>query len=1004
MRPDSNIGLNRLYAVIYRSFMILLVVTIGISAMLTRGRVPASSASSQERVAARFENALRQQRQRAKLLVRSSSAESRFQRLSARALESGIVPVIATLRVAYSPQVEVRGEIESQAQRYEIGRVGEGIIDELIGYDPASIKHFDILPIIALTVNASGIESLRQSDNILDIQEDRLHRTSLAQSVPFIGGTNAWASGFTGAGQTVAILDTGVDKNHPMLAGKVVSEACYSTTLSSLLYSSTSVCPGGVSSSTAVNSGLPCPTDCEHGTHVAGIAAGKTVTYNGESFSGVAKDANVIAIQVFSRVTYYHDYYCGGPGTAPCTGVETYTSDFIRGLERVYSLRSTYSIAAANMSLGGGQFDSNCDIEDASTKKIIDQLRAANIATVIASGNEKFTNSLAFPACISTAVSVGATFDSSNTVDSSYSNSASFLSLLAPGTWITSAVPGTGYGTWRGTSMATPHVAGAWAIAKQKSPSASVETVLNAFTSTGVSITDTRNGIVKPRIAVDLAIAQLSGTPTAPVAPTTLAATAFSSTQINLRWRDNSSNETGFLLQRKTGTAGAWTTINSPAANVTTYEDRTVAASTTYYYRIYARNSVGQSVASNDAMATTYGVTTAPTGIMATAISSTQINLSWNDVATNEIGYRIERRLTAGTVWADLATLTPNSRSYQNTGLTPSTGYSYRVSAIAPGGGLVTATSIAAVVTHAPTAAPAIVTVTPFSATQVNVSWVDAATNETGYRIQRRLTSGTSWTIVTNLGPGATTYRDSGLTAATRYSYLISAIAPGGALVSATPVDVTTHAATAAPTAFTARVFSSTQIDLKWNDSAINETAYQVWRRLTSSTTWTPLSVIPANTTSFNSAGLTAATGYTYRVCAVAPGGGQICAADVAARTYDRTTQAAKYISQSVSTSLRTSQSAVVSVTFENTGTVGWKTSDLVRLGSQSPKDNNIWGFGARVTIPEGTIVYPGSRYTFRFNIIAPSKSGSYDFQTGMLQEHVRWFGDLSPKVVIKVQ
>ncbi|MFZ4795625.1 MAG: S8 family peptidase, partial [Blastocatellia bacterium] len=572
--------------------------------------------------------------------MRSSSAESRFQRLSAKAIDAGIVPVIATLRVAYSPQVEVRGEVESQAQRYEIGRMREGILDELVGYDPASIKHYDQLPIIALRVNVSGIESLRQSDNILDIQEDRLHRASLAESVAFIGGNNAWASGFTGAGQTVAILDTGVDKNHPMLSGKVVSEACYSTTYTP--YSSTSVCPGGAGSSTAVNSGLHCPTDCEHGTHVAGIAAGKTVTNGSKTFSGVAKDANIIAIQVFSQ--FNSDSECGGAGSAPC--VSAYTSDIISGLNRVYALRSTYSIASANLSLGGGRYYSNCDTADSSTKAAIDLLRAANIATVVASGNERFTNSLASPACISTAVSVGATLDSADTV-ASYSNSASFLSLLAPGSGITSAVPGSGYGTWNGTSMATPHVAGAWAIAKQKSPSASVTTILSALQSSGVSVTDTRNSIVKPRIAIDLALARL--VPAAlPTAPTTLAATAFSSTRINLTWVDTSTSETNFILQRKTGVAGMWATITSPAANLTSYQDNTVVASTAYYYRISATNSIGTSAASNEATATTFGPTAAPTGVVATAFSSTQINLSWSDNANNETGYRIERRQTTG--------------------------------------------------------------------------------------------------------------------------------------------------------------------------------------------------------------------------------------------------------------------------------------------------------------------------------------------------------------------
>ena len=122
---------------------------------------------------------------------------------------------------------------------------------------------------------------------------------SLAYSVPHIGGTTAWNSGYSGAGQAVAVLDTGVEKNHPLLAGKVVSEACYSSNYPQ--YGVTSVCPGGVTESTASGSGAPCTgiDSCSHGTHVAGIVAGKNGPSNAPA--GVAKDANIIAMQVFYR-------------------------------------------------------------------------------------------------------------------------------------------------------------------------------------------------------------------------------------------------------------------------------------------------------------------------------------------------------------------------------------------------------------------------------------------------------------------------------------------------------------------------------------------------------------------------------------------------------------------------------------------------------------------------------------------------------------------------------
>src|SRR5262249_23061933 len=160
------------------------------------------------------------------------------------------------------------------------------------------------------------------------------------------------------------------------------------------------------------------------------------------------------------------------------------------------TLSTSYSIAAANLSLGSGVNTSNCDTVNPSLKTAIDSLRSIGIATVIASGNNGSSTGISFPACISTAVSVGSTDDGSGgTVAdqiSSFSNSASFLSLLAPGRLINSSVPGGGFQNLAGTSMAAPHVTGAWGILKSKSPSATVDQILAALTSSGLPITDSR--------------------------------------------------------------------------------------------------------------------------------------------------------------------------------------------------------------------------------------------------------------------------------------------------------------------------------------------------------------------------------------------------------------------------------------------------------------------------------------------------------------------------------
>ncbi|NIQ01469.1 MAG: S8 family serine peptidase, partial [Nitrospinaceae bacterium] len=340
------------------------------------------------------------------------------------------------------------------------------------------VKKFRFIPFLGLEVDAADVTDLQSDPRVIGIREDRLWAPILADSVPLIGADAVFDRGFTGSGWTVAILDTGVDKNHSFFGGRVVSEACYSTNAPSLSISS--LCPGGVESSTAPDSGLHCNANdpslddagCDHGTHVAGIAAG-----NGASFSGVAQGANLIAIQVFSKVDDPSQCLPFGL-SVPC--LLAFTSDIIQGGERVLELSGTFDIASANISIGGStKFTSPCDSAFPSSKTAIDNLRAQDIATVIASGNEGYSDGLSAPACISTAVSVGSTTKSDQI--SSFTNTASFLSLLAPGSSIQSSLPGEAFGFKSGTSMATPHVTGAWALLQEavsaEGPPASVDTV-----------------------------------------------------------------------------------------------------------------------------------------------------------------------------------------------------------------------------------------------------------------------------------------------------------------------------------------------------------------------------------------------------------------------------------------------------------------------------------------------------------------------------------------------
>lgn len=412
-----------------------------------------------------------------------------------RAQREGTVRVIAQLPVATAPLATRGTAAGDQARRVAI-RSARGRLEEALGNTAWEVTHaYDNIPYVALEMGAEALARLRLTDRATGIVEDRLETIQLEQSRPIVQADQADAAGWSGSGWAVAVLDTGVDGSHPFLEGKVVSEACFSSNGS---------CPNGGTEMFGAGAGRPCDfaeTACLHGTHVAGVVAG-----DGQTIEGIARGADVISIQVFSRFT---GSTCDDDTEDPCA--KTFTSDTIKALDHVYSLRDQFDIAAVNMSLGGGQHSSvaACDREDSARKEIIDQLRSVGIATVVASGNQSNVDALAAPACISSAISVGATNDDDGVA--AFSNSAPFLDLLAPGVQIFSSVPGGGGASISGTSQATPHVAAAFAILNERQGGSDVDRVLDALWGTGLPVTDSRNNITTPRIRIFDAAQALSG-------------------------------------------------------------------------------------------------------------------------------------------------------------------------------------------------------------------------------------------------------------------------------------------------------------------------------------------------------------------------------------------------------------------------------------------------------------------------------------------------------------
>ena len=257
-----------------------------------------------------------------------------------------------------------------------------------------------------------------------------------------------------------------------------------------------------------------------------------------------------------------------------------------------------------------------------------------------------------------------------------------------------------------------------------------------------------------------------------PQKPTELSATAISSSEIDLAWRDNSTDELGFIIERKVDISGTWEVTAEASANATAFRDTNLDSDTTYYYRIRAYNNFGPSDYSNEASATTSQAAPAqPTNLAATALSSTQIKLTWQDNSTNETGFKIERKTGSSGSWNVVKQLGFNVTEYTDEGLTPETTYYYRVVAYNSVGN--SPSDEVQVMTLL--VAPANLTAKSISYYEVELNWEDNSNIETGYIVERQTSGATEWVEIKTLGANVTTYKDDTVTKGQTYKYRVAA-------------------------------------------------------------------------------------------------------------------------------------------------------------------------------------------------------------------------------------
>ncbi|WP_055493354.1 S8 family peptidase [Streptomyces sp. TP-A0356] len=312
------------------------------------------------------------------------------------------------------------------------------------------------------------------ASGIAHVWLDGVRKASLDKSVPQIGAPNAWAAGYDGKGVKIAVLDTGVDANHPDLKGQVIEAKNFSAA-------------SGIGDKVG------------HGTHVASIAAGTGAKSHGK-YKGVAPGAKILAGKVLDDEGYGND------------------SGILAGME--WAAQQGADIV--NLSLGATDTP-GIDALEAEVNKLSEQ---KGILFAIAAGNdgEMGDRTIASPGSAADALTVGAVDGNDKLASFSSRGPGPDGSIkpdvTAPGVNITAAAaPGSlvdkevgenpaGYLTLSGTSMATPHVAGAAALLKQEHPDWTFDRLKSALTGSakGGNYTPFQQG--SGRIAVDRAIRQ----------------------------------------------------------------------------------------------------------------------------------------------------------------------------------------------------------------------------------------------------------------------------------------------------------------------------------------------------------------------------------------------------------------------------------------------------------------------------------------------------------------
>jgi len=404
--------------------------------------------------------------------VRDAVAQNGSTRVSVT-FEATVVPESGvTVSVGDPPGALPGAASRLAARRKSYGEAVDRALPALSGRGLRLRHRFTWSPVVVVDVTGEvGLASLAALPGLRSASLDVRGTGGLLESRVLIRANEAFDAGSTGAGTTVAVLDSGVDATHPDLAEAIVHEF-------HALEQGDDVGPGAVDGH-------------GHGTHVTGIIASR----GNVAPRGIAPGAHVVAIKVLD------DDNVG------------FVLDWARGLEHVIDLHESGArrIDAVNMSLTTFvDFPGACEDNFRAFSEACAAAQELGISVFAAAGNKGSVTNMTAPACFDSVFSVGSVLDTAPDTISSFSSRNSKLDLLAPGETITSCWKGGSTFSVKGTSQSTPHAAALACLLREKQPSATPIEILAVLQKTGVQVFDIQAQLTLARIDAFAAISAMT--------------------------------------------------------------------------------------------------------------------------------------------------------------------------------------------------------------------------------------------------------------------------------------------------------------------------------------------------------------------------------------------------------------------------------------------------------------------------------------------------------------